>query len=123
MPRRKETMAEASKSNPAPAASAPSFDEWRSRLDAGARQAGIGAAQQPAAGFPVGGMPGMGGMPNMPKMQNVQKMPNINLDNFKMSKFMEEQMDHHKKHHLDENGDCKPHLKKEGFKYYKKYMG
>jgi len=45
-------MAEASKSNPAPAASAPSFDEWRSRLDAGARQAGIGAAQQPAAGFP-----------------------------------------------------------------------
>lgn len=74
----------------------------------------------------VGGLPNMpkmvGGMPNMPKMQADLKGPKIDMDAFKMSKFLEIQMDHHKRKHVDEKGDCKPHLKEEGFKYYKKYM-
>ena len=74
-------------------------------------------------------------MPSFPKMQNsvnmqnttnfqsTTKMPNVNMDQFKMSKFFEMQMEHHRTHHLEPNGDCKPHLKEEGWKYYEKYKG
>jgi len=94
-------------------------------VTAGPPSAGSLPASSPA---PVGDnaaakMPKMPKMPKLPKMQNTTKMPDTSIDQFAMSKFMEMQMEHHKTHHLDANGDCKPHLKKEGFKYYKKYMG
>ena len=63
-----------------------------------------------------------GKMPGMPKMQNNLQSPDTDPGAFEMSKFFEIQMDHHKRKHLDEKGNCKPHLKEEGFKYYKKYM-
>ena len=62
-------------------------------------------------------------MPKMPKMQNMTNMPDTSLEGFDMNTFMADQMEHHKTHHLDENGDCKPHLKEEGLKYMKKFMG
>ena len=61
-------------------------------------------------------------LPSMPPMPPMPTMPTISLEGFKMAGFMEEQMEHHKKHHLDANGDCKPHLKEEGFKFMKKFM-
>jgi hypothetical protein len=61
-------------------------------------------------------------LPKMPGMSKMPKMPNIGLERFKMAGFMEGQMNHHKKHHLDANGNCNPHLKKEGFKFMKRFM-
>jgi hypothetical protein len=56
-------MADTKKSTPAPTAGPMSSQEWKQRLDEGAARMGIGATQQPPAGFQVGGMPGMPGMP------------------------------------------------------------
>ena len=73
-----------------------------------------------ASGEPPEGGPVMDGF-NAPKMPPMPTMPNISLDNFKMSGFMEAQMEHHKKHHLDADGNCDPKLKEEGMKYMKKF--
>ena len=86
-------------------------------------------AASPAPGdgsTPAGKLPPMPGFPNLKvstNMQNTTKMPNVSMEQFKMSKFYEEQMEHHKRHHLLPNGDCKPHLKEEGWKYFKKFRG
>ena len=52
------------------------------------------------------------------------KLPNVGFNGMKMVDGMKEQLwDHHKKFHLDANGDFKPHIKEKGLKLMKKFMG
>ncbi len=52
------------------------------------------------------------------------EMPNVGFRGFKMVDDMKKQLwNHHKKFHLDANGDFKPKLKEKGLKLMKKFMG
>jgi hypothetical protein len=70
----------------------------------------------------VSGPPKMGGGMSSFKFPGLPSTPNRDGRDFQISDFMEEQMNHHKTHHLDENGNCKPHLKEKGMKFMKDFM-
>ncbi len=51
-------------------------------------------------------------------------MPGVSFQGMEMVGKMKEQLwDHHKKFHLDANGDFKPHLMEKGLKLMKKFKG
>jgi hypothetical protein len=59
---------------------------------------------------------------DLPAMPSMPPMPHSGFKGLNMGGIMEKHMEHHKNHHLDENGECKPHLKKVGLEIMKKYM-
>jgi len=51
-------------------------------------------------------------------------MPNVDFRGFKMVGDMKKKLwEHHKKFHLDKNGDFKPHIMEKGLKLMKKFKG
>ena len=51
-------------------------------------------------------------------------MPNVSFTGMEMVGKMKKQLwDHHKKFHLDDNGEFKPHLVEKGLKLMKKFKG
>ncbi|MCX6250870.1 MAG: hypothetical protein NTX61_08965 [Bacteroidetes bacterium] len=61
------------------------------------------------------------GVDKLPKMP---EMPNVGFRGFKMVENMKKQLwDHHKKFHLDADGNWKPKLMEKGFKLMKKFKG
>jgi len=82
----------------------------------------------PPKGPATGSMPGqlkkMTAGKNEKELPEKPGMPNVGFKGLEMVGNMKEQLwEHHKKFHLDANGDFKPHLVEKGLKLMKKFKG
>lgn len=81
----------------------------------------------PPEGPKAGSMPGKleaaASGKNAKKLSEKPDMPDVGFTGFKMVENMKNQLwEHHEKHHLDANGEFKPHLVEKGMKLMKKFM-